>query len=69
MSTETLIPLLEQIRDQQKQQLDNFEQAMEMQQAAAELQKRGRKILNVMIFLPWALIVVLLVLLIIAPNV
>jgi hypothetical protein len=61
VSSEALVSILEQIRDQQKQQLVNFERALETQNAAAELQRRGRKMLIFLIVMPWVLVAVLLV--------
>ena len=60
MSSEALLSILEQIRDQQKEQLVNFERALETQNAAAELQRRGRKLLIVLIVMPWVLAIGLL---------
>jgi len=63
MSAQKLIPLLEQIRDQQKQQLANFERSLAAQQAATELHKRGQKLVFVFFGLPWLLVLGLLVIL------
>jgi hypothetical protein len=60
VSSEPLISILEEIRDQQRQQLVNFERALEYQSTAAELQRRGRKMLTFLIVTPWVLVAVLL---------
>ena len=68
MSSETLLSVLEQIRDQQREQLVNFERALETQSAAAELQRRGRKLLIVLIVMPWVLAIGLLLFLLFGPQ-
>lgn len=68
MATESLIAILEQIRDQQKQQLMNFERALEIQTAAADLTRRSRKLGMVTILMPWVLAAVLLLKLVFAPG-
>ncbi len=55
-----LIPLLEEIRDQQKRQIENFERALVTQTEAMALHKKGRKVWMSLIIAPWALIGVLL---------
>lgn len=60
MPSEDLVTILEQIRDQQKQQLVNYEKAMESQTTAIELQKRWRKLMVFLVGAPWVLVVVLL---------
>lgn len=69
MSTEALLSILEQIRDQQKEQLVNFERALETQNAAAELQRRGRKLLIALIVMPWVLAIGLLFVFFFGPSV
>lgn len=63
MSTESMISILQQIRDQQKTQLANFERAMETQAAATEIQRRGQRTLLALIVMPWLLVIALGVLL------
>ncbi len=67
MSTETLITILEEIRDQQKQQISNFERALQAQDEAIALQRRGRRMLVFLIFTPWVLVVVLLAVVLLRP--
>lgn len=55
-----LIVLLEEIRDQQKRQIANFERALGTQQEAMTLQHKTRRVLAVMIIAPWAVLGVLL---------
>ena len=69
MSSEALLSILEQIRDQQKEQLVNFERALKTQNAAAELQRRGRKLLIVLIVMPWVLAIGLLAILFLGPEI
>lgn len=69
MSSEALVSILEQIRDQQKQQLVNFERALETQNAAAELRRRGRKMLIFLIVMPWVLVAVLLVMMLFGSEI
>jgi len=63
MSAQHLITILTEIRDQQKQQIVNFERALQSQEDFVALQKKGRKALQFMIFAPWAAMVLLLVVL------
>jgi hypothetical protein len=69
MSSEALLSILEQIRDQQRQQLENFERALETQSAAAELQRRGRKTLIFLILMPWVLVAVLLLMMLLGLTI
>jgi hypothetical protein len=69
MSSEALLSILQQIRDQQKEQLVNFERALETQNAAAELQRRGRKLLIALIVMPWVLAIGLLAILFLGPDI
>ncbi len=63
MSTDSLIPILEEIRDQQKRQIANFERALAAQDKAMDLQQRGRRTLMFVIFMPWLLLLGLLIVL------
>jgi hypothetical protein len=54
MSGERLVTLLTEIRDQQKRQVSNFEQAIEAQNKYLELQRKGRQTFLFMIYAPWA---------------
>jgi hypothetical protein len=60
--SDQLISILTEIRDQQKQQIVNFERAVQSQADFVALQKKGRKTLTFMIFAPWAAMVLLLLL-------
>ncbi len=68
MAAESLIAILEQIRDQQKQQLMNFERALKVQTAAADLNRRFGKLWLAAILIPWLLVAVLLFRLLFAPG-
>jgi hypothetical protein len=69
VSTEKLIPLLEEIRDQQKQQIANYERALSVQDEAMELQRRGRRTLLALMILPWVLVLCLLIIIFLEPTV
>jgi hypothetical protein len=60
MSTERLITVLEEIRDQQKQQIADYERALNMQDEAMVLQKRWRRVFLALIIMPWVLVLSLL---------
>jgi hypothetical protein len=60
MSSERLIGLLSEIRDQQKQQIQNFERALDAQAEYAELQRKGRRIFLFLVYAPWAALAILL---------
>jgi hypothetical protein len=61
VSAERLITILEEIRDQQKQQIANYERVMSLQDEAMALQRRGRRTLLFLIIMPWAFLVTLLI--------
>ncbi len=63
MSTDKLITILEEIRDHQKQQIANYERALAAQNESIDLQRRGRRMLMFLIFMPWVLVVVLFMIL------
>jgi type VI protein secretion system component VasF len=54
MTNDKLLDLLTDIRDQQKRQMDNFEQAIAVQSKAVELQRKWRQTFVFMVFAPWA---------------
>jgi hypothetical protein len=60
MSTERLITVLEEIRDQQRQQIADYERALNMQDEAMALQKRWRRVFLALIIMPWVLVLSLL---------
>jgi len=60
MSTERLIDILTDIRDQQKQQIQNFERAIESQQAYVDIQRRSRSTFTFLIVAPWVAMALLL---------
>jgi len=57
-----LISILQQIRDQQKEQIVNYERALKTQEEAIALQHRGRRTLLFLIIMPWVLALSLLIL-------
>ena len=61
MSTERLITVLEEIRDQQKQQIANYERALGMQDESMALQRRWRRTFLALIIMPWVLVLSLLI--------
>ena len=61
MTSDKLITVLEKIRDQQKLQIVNFEQAMQTQGEAQAIQQRGRRMLIFLIAAPWVLVVSMLI--------
>lgn len=61
MSVDRLISILEDIRDQQKQQIANYERALAAQQKAVSFQRHGRPVLLFLIFMPWVLLLTLLI--------
>ena len=61
MSTERLITVLEEIRDQQKQQIADYERALGMQDEAMALQRRWRRVFLGLVIMPWVLVLSLLV--------
>lgn len=65
---DSLIPLLTEIRDQQKQQIANFERALAMQDSAAAAQKSGQKFLIALLIVPW-IIVLILIGVIVVPHI
>lgn len=60
MSPERLIAILEEIRDQQKLQIANFERALGTQDEALLLQRQGRRVLWFLVAAPWAMMILLL---------
>ena len=60
MSTERLITVLEEIRDQQKQQIADYERALGMQDEAMALQKHWRRVFIGLVIMPWVLVLSLL---------
>jgi hypothetical protein len=62
VSTDALISILQQIRDQQKEQIVNYERALKTQEEAIALQRRGRRTLLFLIIMPWVLALSLLIL-------
>jgi len=60
MSDQPLIGILTEIRDHQRQQIDNFEKALAAQEEWTALQKKSRKVMTFMIFAPWLAMGVLL---------
>ena len=63
MSTERLISLLEEIRDQQRHQIANYERALQTQDEAMALQRRGRRTLMMLVLTPWLVLFALLLIL------
>ncbi len=59
MQGERLLDILTQIRDQQQQQLANFERALANHEAALVQQRRMKGFVIVAFLLPWALAVCL----------
>ncbi len=68
MSNQRLIPLLEQIRDQQKQQLANYEQALAAQQDATRQARHGQRVALFLLAMPWLLVVCLLLILVLGRR-
>lgn len=60
MSGHQLLTVLTEIRDQQKQQIANFERALKTQAESAAIQRQGRKLFTFMVFAPWAALVFVL---------
>src|SRR5262245_38032693 len=52
MSVE-LVNLLTEIRDQQKQQIENFERAVDGQNQYLDLQRKGRRMFQFLVYAPW----------------
>ncbi len=59
MQGERLLGILTEIRDQQKQQLSNFERALADQQKALAQQRRMKGYIISAFLLPWILVVAL----------
>jgi hypothetical protein len=53
MSTERLLDVLTEIRDQQKRQIENFERAIERQSDSLELQRKSRQTFQFLVYAPW----------------
>ncbi|MFO0838852.1 MAG: hypothetical protein U1D55_10020 [Phycisphaerae bacterium] len=60
MSADRLIQILTEIRDQQRQQVANFEQAIQIQQEHADLQRKGRQTFLFMVYAPWLLVLAMI---------
>jgi hypothetical protein len=67
MSGESIVPILEEIRDQQKIQIANFQRALAQQDEAMALQRRARHIFLFLTFMPWVAMVVMLLLQLFSP--
>lgn len=61
MSTERLLTILEEIRDQQKRQITNFERALATQDEAMALHRRAKQIFFFLVFMPWVMVVGLVI--------
>ena len=59
MPMEKLVSILEQIRDQQKEQIVNYEHAIDAQKQALELHRSARKVMTFLIAAPWILLTIL----------
>jgi hypothetical protein len=57
---EKLVSILEEIREQQKQQIVNYEQALDAQKQALDLHRGARRVLGFLIAAPWLILVILL---------
>lgn len=60
MSGDRLIALLTEIRDQQRQQIANFEAALRTQAEMTRIQQRGRSAFLFLVYAPWVAMVALL---------
>jgi len=67
LSADRLITIVTEIRDQQKQQIANYERAMHVHDEALALQRRSRGLFIFLVFMPWALVALLLALLVFRP--
>lgn len=68
MSTDKIIEILTEIRDQQRQQVENFQAAIQSQEQAVALQNRARKMFQFLVIAPWLLVVVLLAAMLVLPG-
>ena len=66
--SEDLVHLLTEIRDQQKRQLENFEQAVQSQNEYYELQRKGRSTFNFLVYAPWGALALAMVYIFVSSN-
>jgi hypothetical protein len=68
MPDERLLTILEEIRDQQKMQIANFERALATQDEAMALHRRAKQIFFFLVFMPWLLVAGLGIMLLITTH-